>query len=161
MRIEITPPPDLDLRFLEAEVKRALEATMKGAAMLVANDAKQRIARGAKSGRIYTTRFATNKSTGGIFPTEARVPHQASAPGEAPATDTGKLISSIVADAQGTKAWVEARSAYAVHLEYGTRRMQARPFMMPAFEAQRARIGDLIRGAVTTAMTRFAEKAQR
>jgi hypothetical protein len=161
MRIEIRPPADLDLRLLEQEVIRAVESTMKGAAQLIANDAKVRVARGPKTGRLYTTRFLTNRTTGRVFPTEDRVPHQASAPGEAPATDTGKLVSSIVSDAKGLTGFVQARSAYAVHLEYGTRRMAARPFMVPAFEANSRRCGDLIRAAVTTAMTRFAEKAPR
>lgn len=158
MRIEIRPPADLDLRMLEQQVQRAVEATMKGAAQLVANDAKVRVARGPKTGRVYTTRFLTNRTTGRIFPSEPRVPHQASAPGEAPATDTGKLAGSIVAGAKGLTATVEARSVYAIHLEYGTRRMAARPFLVPAFEANRQRAGDLIRAAVQSAMTQFAEK---
>lgn len=161
MRIAIEPPADVNLAWLEQEVRRAVEMTLKGAAQLVANDAKRAVARGPKTGRIYTTRFLTNRQTGRIFPTESRVPHQASAPGEAPATDTGKLLSSIVSDAQGLKAWVEARSAYAVHLEHGTRHMAARPFMLPAIEANRARVGDLIRAAVSSAMQQFAAKGGR
>lgn len=166
MRIEIRPPEDMNLNWLEGEVRKAVEATLKGAAQMVANDAKQRVARGPKTGRVYTTRFATNRSTGGIFPTEQRVPHQASAPGEAPATDTGKLVSSIVSDAQGLTAYVEARSVYAVWLEYGTRpgrphSIAPRPFMVPAFEANRQRVGDLIRAAVSSAMQQFAAKAGR
>lgn len=161
MRIEIQPPPDVNLAWLEQEVRRSVELTLKGAAMLVANEAKKLVARGPKTGRIYTTRFATNRATGRIFPTEPRVPHQASAPGEPPATDTGKLVSSIVSDAQGTKAWIEARSIYAPWLEYGTRHMVARPFMQPAIEANRQRVGDLIRAAVTSAMAQWQQKAGR
>lgn len=158
MRIEIRPPADLDLRMLEQQVQQALDATMKGCAQIVANDAKTRVARGPKTGRVYTTRFLTNRTTGRIFPTEERVPHQASAPGEAPATDSGKLVGSIVADAKGGRGIVEARSAYAIHLEYGTRRMAARPFLVPAFEANRQRVGDLMRAAVQSAMSQFALK---
>lgn len=161
MRIAIEPPADVNLAWLEQEVRRAVELTLKGAAQLVANDAKRAVARGPKTGRLYTTRFATNRQTGRIFPTEPRVPHRASAPGEAPATDTGKLLSSIVGDAQGLKAWVEARSVYAPWLEYGTRHMQARPFMLPAIEANRQRVGDLIRAAVSSAMSQWAQKAGR
>lgn len=160
MRVEVRVPPDIDTRWLEREVERALELTMKGAVQLVANDAKQAVARGPKTGRTYTTRFKTNRNTGRIFPTEARVPHTASAPGEAPATDTGKLVGSIVADAKGLKAFVEARSEYAIHLEYGTRNMAARPFLFPAVERNRDRIAQLLRAAVNSAMARFMEKAR-
>ncbi len=158
MRIEVRPPPSIDTRWLEQQVEQALALTLKGAAQLVANDAKQSVARGPKSGRIYTTRFKTNRQTGRIFPTEARVPHQASAPGQPPATDTGKLVSSIVADAKGLTAYVEARSTYAVHLEFGTRAMAARPFLHPAVERNRERIGAMMRAAVATAFARFQEK---
>lgn len=160
MRITIRPPADVDLRLLEAEVERAIEQTMAGCAQLIANDAKVAVARGPKTGRIYDTRFVRLPS-GAIFPTEKRTPHQASASGEAPATDTGKLVSSIVAAAKGFTAYVEARSVYGVWLEYGTRYMLPRPFLLPAFESNRERCANLIRGAVASAMTHFAQKVQR
>lgn len=160
MRLEIRPPADIDLRFLEAEVERAIEATLKGAAQIVANDAKQSVARGPKTGRIYTTRFV-RLPNGRVIPTEPRVPHQASAPGEAPATDTGKLVSSIVADAKGQSAWVEARSQYALWLEYGTRYMLPRPFLLPAFERNRERCAQLLRAAASSAVARFVQKGRR
>lgn len=151
----------MDLSWLEREVERAVEQTLAGCAMLVANDAKQSVARGPKTGRVYTTRFSRNRTTGRIFPTEARVPHQASAPGEPPATDTGKLVGSIVSGAKGLSGFVEARSLYALHLEYGTRDMAARPFLVPAFERNRDRCGQLIRAAVSSAIARFQQKARR
>lgn len=160
MQIEIRPPADVDLRYLEEAVRRAVEQSMAGVAMLIANDAKRAVARGPKTGRVYSTRFRRNRATGRIFPTEQRVPHQASAPGEAPATDTGKLVGSIVSGAEGPRGYVEARSVYALYLEYGTRHMAARPFLVPAFEANRQRAGDLIRAAVQQAMTQFATKAR-
>lgn len=73
----------------------------------------------AKSGRMY----------GG---------HQASAPGEAPAVDTGALIGSIQTEVQGTEGVVFTNMGYAVFLEYGTRHMAPRPFMTPAAEAARS-----------------------
>lgn len=158
MRVTMRPPSDLDLRWLEAEVERAAEVTLKGCAMAVANDAKASVARGPKTGRVYTTRFARNRTTGAIFPTEDRVPHQASAAGQPPATDTGKLVGSIVGDAKGLRGYVEARSVYAKWLEFGTRYMSARPFLLPAIERNRARCAALLRQAVQTAATRFAEK---
>ncbi len=74
----------------------------------------------AKSGRLYGS-------------------HQASAPGESPAVDTGTLIGSIAVDAEVGRTWAEvsAGTEYAAHLEYGTVQMEARPFMVPAVEAER------------------------
>lgn len=64
--------------------------------------------------------------------------HIASAPGKPPNTDTGRLAGSIRAIESGTPtAHVEALADYAVHLEFGTRNMDARPFMTPAVEAER------------------------
>src|SRR5690625_3900961 len=64
--------------------------------------------------------------------------HVASAPGNPPNTDTGRLAGSIRAVMSGTSsAHVEALADYAVHLEFGTRSMAARPFMTPAVEQER------------------------
>ena len=63
--------------------------------------------------------------------------HQASAPGEMPAIDTGALAASIQTDVQRTKGTVYTNSEYAEFLEYGTVNMEARPYMTPAAEAAR------------------------
>lgn len=61
--------------------------------------------------------------------------HVASAPGEAPATDTGLLVNSISYEmVSDTEARVGAAAEYAVILEFGSSHMAARPFMGPAFE---------------------------
>lgn len=167
MRITITPPPRVDVRRFSEEVQRAVAASLEAGAVLVANDAKRSIAQGPKTGRVYEYRYKTNRATGGIFPVEKRsVPHQASAPGQPPATDEGRLVGSIVSDAIDTKgeglvAIVEAQTEYAKFLEYGTKRMAPRPFMLPAFERNRQRIADLIRLSIATAASRFARKAGR
>lgn len=63
--------------------------------------------------------------------------HIASAPGEAPAVDSGKLINSIRAEVIDSKRAVVAVTAeYGAYLEFGTRRMAPRPYLVPA--AQRA-----------------------
>ena len=76
----------------------------------------------AKTGRLY--------KRGGVT-------HRASAPGEAPAVDTGRLVGSINIDFQPTKYYVDSgvlpvEIDYARHLEYGTRKMEPRPFVAPA-----------------------------
>lgn len=78
--------------------------------------------------------------------------HQASAPGEAPAIDTSELVNSLGAKALKRLVWmVWAGAEYAIHLEYGTVKMAARPFMRPAakriskpfFTAMRRALGRL------------------
>ena len=63
--------------------------------------------------------------------------HQASAPGEMPAIDTGALAASIQTDVQKTKGTVYTNMEYSEFLEYGTVNMEARPYMTPAAEAAR------------------------
>ena len=52
--------------------------------------------------------------------------------GEPPGVDTGNLRSSIVARPDGENWIVSDGVPYGVHLEYGTSRMGARPWMLPA-----------------------------
>lgn len=78
---------------------------------------------------------------------------RASAPGQPPMSDTGRLASSIEFDQIGPlTATVGSRLAYAVYLEYGTRKMAARPFFRPAVERMRgefvARLEAAISGAI-------------
>lgn len=66
----------------------------------IENRAKEGIASGPKTGRVYTTRFFTR----GRGPTRtlhsygSRPPHQASARGQYPASDTGNLMRTIYSD---------------------------------------------------------------
>lgn len=146
MRITFTAP-SFSVADLPDEVKRAVLQTMQGGTQIVLNDANRSIADGDKTGRIYRRRG---------------IEHQASAPGEPPATDTGELIASGRAGAElngdVVQGVVEYRAPYAVHLEYGTRKMAARPFLNPAIERNRARIAELLRQALATATARFAKK---
>lgn len=85
--------------------------------------------------------------------------HQASAPGEPPASDTGRLVNAITTDyrlpsmrarggARELRGRVIARSQYALFLELGTQKMQPRPFLRPALANKlpeiRQRILDVI-----------------
>lgn len=59
--------------------------------------------------------------------------HQASAPGEAPANLTGMLQRSIGYKTQGAaRMEFGARAKYGGFLEDGTRKMKARPYLLPA-----------------------------
>ena len=99
---------------------------------------KKRIQRGPKTGRVYT---------------RGNVTHQASAPGEAPATDTGTLDSSITyRKVDDLTAEIESRLDYATYLEFGTVNMGARPAWTPEVEAKTP---DFVR-RVTEAIARAA-----
>ena len=65
-----------------------------------------------------------------------------SAPGRPPAMDSGRLRDSVFAetDADGLSARVGSDLDYAAHLEFGTTRMAARPWLLPAFARMKPRI---------------------
>lgn len=68
--------------------------------------------------------------------------HRASSPGAYPATDTGRLVSSvrmILPTASSMAGEVGTAVKYGAWLEFGTSRMAARPWLLPSFE--RAKIG--------------------
>lgn len=68
-----------------------------------------------------------------------------SAPGEPPGVDTGALKSSIHAQQESDLVWnVVAGVHYGPYLEFGTRRMAARPFMVPATQ----KVGKSLKRAV-------------
>ena len=80
---------------------------------------KKSITSGSKSGEQYTRNNTI---------------HQASAPGEAPANDTGKLAGSVKAKKINKNHYqVDIAAEYALYLEFGNSRIQARPFIIPAF----------------------------
>jgi HK97 gp10 family phage protein len=96
----------------------AMRGIMRGTEA-VRTSAVQAILSPPKTGRVYRR--------GGVE-------HQASAPGEAPASDTGRLAGSITTEyfPDQLRGRVTARTGYAAYLEFGTQRMEPRPFMRPA-----------------------------
>lgn len=100
---------------------------------------------------IKSMQDSSGKS-GGRFYKRRTVLHQASGPGEPPAVDTGRLVNSITAYAGGGgEAFTVAGRGtvkYAAFLEFGTSKMAARPFMVPALEKSRAWITDRLQEAL-------------
>lgn len=125
IRIEIAGIEELRRAFsnldevFDAAVADAVEDTVYE----IDGEVKRRIARGPATGRVYEKY-------------NPRRTHQASAPGEAPMTDTGRLVSSVYVDPGRLSATVGSRLAYAAYLEYGTRRMGARPVWRPVAEKE-------------------------
>ena len=66
--------------------------------------------------------------------------HTASEEGSAPNTDTWALVSSIRVETTPSGIFVGSTLKYAGWLEFGTRKMGARPWLNPALEGNRATI---------------------
>lgn len=118
------------------------------------------IQRDPKSGRVYTQEF--RMINGRVTPVGDRSEapnlsseHQASAPGEAPATDTGRLVTSIKVKRTGTEGTVGSQLDYAFYLEYGTLRMEPRPWLRPALRDNQGWIIERFQEALDTAARRF------
>lgn len=73
-----------------------------------------------------------SRAGGGVYE------HIAAAEGEAPNTDTGRLVQSVQVDVQPSAVFVGSSLDYAGFLENGTRRMGARPWLFPALENNKA-----------------------
>ena len=106
------------------QADKELKAIVQGTAQNIRTHAIKSILRGTKSGVEYQKYSPRRK-------------HRASAPGEAPASDTGRLAGAIRADIEGRQAEVVADTEYAAWLEFGTMKIQPRPFMVPAMEKER------------------------
>ncbi len=118
------------------------------------DDLLERIRRGAFRGIVMGTEILRTEGnrliqsppkTGRVYKRRS-VAHQASAPGEAPATDTGRLVQSARTEFDQSKlqGFVVWATNYSLKLEEGTAKMAARPFARPALLAKRAIIEDVV-----------------
>jgi HK97 gp10 family phage protein len=124
-------PVDLD------KFKKGVEDGLMALALMAQGEAQKSILRGPKSGRLY--------KRGKKF-------HQASAPGQAPANDFGFLANNIKAEMTNElTASTFSLAPYSVHLEYGTRKMAARPFLRPAGEKVKAQAEGVLNAYVKNA----------
>ncbi|GEL44237.1 hypothetical protein MEX01_48280 [Methylorubrum extorquens] len=122
------------LNRVKAELRPEIARAVYAAADIIAADAAVSITNGSISG----------------------AGHVPSAPGEPPNADTRQLDTSIavVLDAPNLTANVVAQAPYAAALEYGTRKMAARPFLRPALIRNQEAAEALIARAVTSALKR-------
>jgi phage gpG-like protein len=107
--------------------EEVLDTELRKTAQDTRNKAVRSIQRGPKTGRIYP-------------PVEGvrGMPHQASAPGQPPATDSGNLANSITFEKEpGSRPIysVGTDEAYGAYLEFGTMRIAERPWLRPAVRA--------------------------
>lgn len=128
------------LRNMTEEVRGEVSKAVIGTAMELRGDVVKSIQRGPASGTTYQKY-------------NPRRTHTASAPGQPPMTDTGRLAKNIQFDkVNDLTATVGSDVAYAAYLEFGTSRMAARPYFRPATEKIRdkfnKRLETAIRGAI-------------
>lgn len=133
---------------VQQEIDKQLDIALFASGKHVEKEAKESILSGDKTGRIYQRRSVT---------------HRASAPGEAPASDTGRLVNSInvyLDKAAKTALVIAGRGSvkYATMLEFGTLKMAARPFMHPALEKSRAWIQERLAKAVRIAAAKSVKR---
>lgn len=113
-------------RLLQAVRQAAMKGIVRGTEKVLST-AVRSIQAGQKSGKIYTRRG---------------VSHHASAPGESPASDTGRLVQSgrTQYDQERIAGLVIFSTKYAEPLELGTEKMEPRPYLRPALAVNRAAI---------------------
>jgi len=135
---------DKDLQKLakiDPVLRKEINGAIEDSAFLVETTAKKRIQRGAKTGHIYKRGK------------RGRIKHQASAPGESPATDTGTLARSIRTTRNRAEMYAETGSnlVYAPMLEQGTRHILPRPWLEPSLRENLPKIEKLIDAALKRA----------
>lgn len=120
------------LNMIATHTRVGFDQVVGSIATEIANAAKTSM-RGAKHGRAYAKGVSKWRRVKGQKVAAAIRLHRASAPGEAPAIDTGNLVNSIEAVRIGNAHWrVNVYAEYGAFLEFGTSRMQPRPFLRPA-----------------------------
>lgn len=131
------------------DLGNSLALIVNAAAIEAVTDVRKAIQGPPKTGREY----ARGKNRDII--------HRASAPGEAPATDTGTLVNSIYNEDRGKYAKaIGSRLPYAYYLEFGTFKMDKRPSWIPAVERAIPKMLKRINIAIRNAKAR-AEKTTK
>lgn len=135
------------IRAYQGDISRQLGLIVNAAAIEAVTDVKRAIQGPPKTGREYAR--GRDKI------------HRASAPGQAPATDTGTLVSSIYNEDRGeySKA-IGSRLDYAYYLEFGTFRIAPRPAWIPAVERTIPKMLKRVNAAIAKAKAR-AEKTTK
>ncbi|HSH26647.1 MAG TPA: HK97-gp10 family putative phage morphogenesis protein, partial [Wenzhouxiangella sp.] len=126
-----------NLASLSKEYTRAVASAAVAGAELVRGEAIKSIQSVSAGERVTRYRNKDGKGNGAYE-------HVASAPNDAPNTDTGRLVSSILVDVKPFGIFVGSTLRYAGHLEFGTSNMEPRPWLNPALESQRRTIERLM-----------------
>ncbi len=130
-----------DTQSITDDVRQAALRGVADSVELVKGVAVSKILSGPKTGIVYRTRG---------------VDHQASAPGESPASDTGRLAQSARTELNpaGISGEVIFSTAYAAALEFGREdgSIAARPYARPALAESREQIEENIAAEIQAAL---------
>lgn len=168
------------IREYKGDITRSLKKIMDQAAIDSISDVRKNMERGGKTGVVYYRipgdKYMTIRAGGEDGPPVAFVPgsgkqnlsltHRASAEGEAPAKDTGTLITSIYNEERSQRnrflRVIGSRLPYAYWLEFGTRngKIKPRPSWIPAVERAIPKMLVRIKAAIANAKAR-AERTTR
>jgi HK97 gp10 family phage protein len=128
-------PIEGDVFAIAKALKAGSEASLDNAKIKgVAKTAVRTKLTGGRHGRVYTVLFYTDRE-GRVHPYGHRPPHTASAPGEAPARDSGTLLRAMAVEVEripfGALLSIKSGAPYSHYLEFGTSKMRPRPYMRP------------------------------
>jgi HK97 gp10 family phage protein len=132
------------LEKVKEDLENNMQEVLLGGGQLIRGEAIRSIQSGAKSGKTYK-RYNPTRT------------HKASAPGEAPASDTGFLVSNIRVKDQKDFVEVRSEASYSKFLEYGTSKMLARPFLFPAMEKSKPKIAEVILQKIKQSLDKFGK----
>lgn len=134
------------MKIIGAAARDEVSRELLRGGFMIENDAVQSIQTQTAGGQPYPSRGRK----GAI--------HWASPPGSAPNADTGELHTSITTTRKETSRSITvetgANTPYAEALELGSSKMEPRPFMAPAFNANVDRVQSNVRAAVRRANRR-------
>lgn len=135
---------------VSVSVRDGVSEPLKKAGVLIEQRTKQVIQRATFHVRNTVVDSIMRESKTGRTYKRGSVTHQASAEGEAPASNTGFLVNNVYQQItkNGLTGIVESRAGYSAFLEYGTQKMGARPYMFPALEKTRQKFFKDIKGIV-------------
>lgn len=129
------------LKNIKKNLNQKVNKALAKGAVDMANYAKEKIQSQSTRGRTYSRGART---------------HTASVAGAFPNSDTGILVSSIFFDmnvrSQVARFGVNDRLNYARFLEFGTSKMEARPFLRPSYNAKKGEYIQAIENAVNEAL---------
>ena len=115
------------------DIREAVRAEVAQATLRVHERSIDRIQRGNKTGFTYE-KYVPRRT------------HQASAPFQAPASDTGRLASSIEWRMDNLEGTVFTRVDYGRYLEFGTKSIEPRPWLLPSVEEAAPRFREGLMG---------------
>ena len=123
--------------------------------LMSARDIGQAVTRALYRGGRIIEQHAELSITQGSVSGKHHVP---SLPGHPPMRDTGVLDSNIetrIETSNPPEVHVVSKAEYAAHLEFGTSKMAARPYMRPAAQARSGEVAQMVGAAVSAELKRI------